>query len=173
MVVMQLRASSPIRTPRHSFWTKIIDELNERGYNVVLTDNPRQAENIDEFIRMIKKQDMIFNFCKYSESIAHSIALTKLSTAVMATDSALLHIAASLDIPCFGIFGPFPGHIRLKTYPKAAWVDAKKECAPCLMLRHLKKFPSVDGYSPCYDELIDTDHKLKDVIDKFEELVND
>lgn len=173
-IVMQLRASSPIRTPRHEFWVKIIDELNERGYPVLLTDNPRQADNVDDFIKMLNNKEMTFNFCEHSESIDYTIALTSLSRATFSTDSALAHIAASLDIPCFGVYGPFPGHIRLKTYPKASWVDAERHCSPCFIHGH-KPCPhaSADGYSPCYDELIQTDEKLKIVIDKFEELVND
>jgi len=115
-ILMQLRASSPIRTPRHEFWSKIIDELNRRGYNVILTDNPQQSENIDNFIKLLKKPEMTFNFCQHSESIAYTIALTSLCKATFGTDSALGHIAASLDKKCFGIYGPFPGHIRLKTY---------------------------------------------------------
>ncbi|MHA1231513.1 MAG: glycosyltransferase family 9 protein [Candidatus Helarchaeota archaeon] len=173
-VIMQLRASSPIRTPRHGFWVNIIDELNRRGYNVVLTDNPRQTDNIDSFIKLVNNPSMTFNFCKYSKSIAYSIALAKIATGVISTDSALSHIAASLNVPCFGIFGPFPGFIRLKTYPKASWVDAKRSCAPCF-IHSPQPCPKANpqGYSPCYDELIDTDEKLKDLIDKFEELVND
>jgi len=171
-IIMQLRASSPIRTPRHEFWVKIIDELNERGYSVLLTDNPRQTENVDSFMKMLKNQEMVFNFCQHSESIAHTIALTSLAKATFATDSALGHIAASLDVPCFGIYGPFPGHIRLKTYPKASWVDAERHCAPCFIHGHTPcPHASPDGYSPCYDELIGTDEKLKDVIDRFEELI--
>jgi ADP-heptose:LPS heptosyltransferase len=172
-VLMQLRASSPIRTPRHEFWVKIIDEMNDRGHNVVLTDNPRQAENIDEFIKLLKNPDKTFNFCQHSESIDYTIALTKLSKATCATDSALSHIAASMDIKCFGIFGPFPGFIRFKTYPNAAWVDAEKDCSPCYIHSH-KPCPHAtpEGYSPCYDELIDTPEKLNAVIDKFEELLN-
>jgi ADP-heptose:LPS heptosyltransferase len=171
-VVMQLRASSPIRTPRHEFWVKIIDELNTRGYPVLLTDNPRQTENVDDFIKLLKNQEMTFNFCEHSKSIDYTIALTSLSKATMGTDSALGHIAASLDIPCFGIYGPFPGHIRLKTYPKASWVDAERHCGPCFIHGHTPcSHASPDGYSPCYDELIQTDDKLKIVIDKFEELI--
>lgn len=172
-VIMQLRASSPIRTPRHEFWVKIIDALNFRGYPVLLTDNPRQAENVDEFIKLVKKQDMVFNFCKHSESIAHTIALTSLCKATLSTDSALSHIAASMDIPAMGIYGPFPGFVRLKTYPKAAYVDAERHCAPCFLHGH-KPCPhaSSEGYSPCYDEAIDTEDKLFGVIDKFEELIN-
>jgi len=170
-VLMQLRASSPIRTPRHEFWLKIINELNKRGYKVLLTDNPRQAEQVDSFIEMCDNKDMVFNFCKHSKSIAYSIALTKLCKSTFATDSAMGHIAASLDVPCFGIFGPFPGHIRLKTYPKASWVDASRHCGPCFLHGHTPCPHATDGYSPCYDELIETDEKLKIVIDKFEELV--
>ena len=169
-ILMQLRASSPIRTPSHEFWEEIINELNERGYKVLLTDSPRQKDKVDVFIKSLKKPEMTFNFCQYSESIAHTIALTKLSRCVLATDSALNHIAASMGIYCFGIYGPFPGHIRLSTYPKAAWVDAKRECAPCY-IHSPKPCPkaSYDGYSPCYNELIDTPEKLKSLIDKFED----
>jgi len=170
-VLMQLRASSPIRTPRHEFWIKIINELNRRGYNVLLTDNPRQADQINDFIQLCENKKMVFNFCKHSKTIAHSIALTKLSTATFATDSAMNHIAASLDIPSFGIYGPFPGFIRMKTYPKGSWIDASRPCGPCFLHGHLTCEHAVDGYSPCYDELIETDEKLKIVIDKFEELV--
>ena len=171
-IVMQLRASSSIRTPRHKFWVKIIDELNARGYSVLLTDNPRQTENIDSFIKMLSNQEMTFNFCQYSKSIDYTIALTSLARATVGTDSALGHIAASLDVPCFGIYGPFPGDIRLKTYPKASWVDAERHCSPCFIHGHTPcRYASEDGYSPCYDELIQTDDKLKVVIDKFEELI--
>lgn len=172
-IVMQLRASSPIRTPRHEFWVKIIDALNEKGYPVLLTDNPRQAENVDSFIKMLKNQDMAFNFCQHSTSIDYTIAITSLCKSTFATDSALGHIAASMDIPCFGVYGPFPGFIRLKTYPKAAWVDAQRHCAPCFLHGHSPcPHASSDGYSPCYDELIGTDDKLNDLINRFQEFIN-
>jgi ADP-heptose:LPS heptosyltransferase len=173
-IVMQLRASSPVRTPRHEFWIKIINDLNKRGINVVITDNPRQADNINKFINMLDDPMKNFNFCKHSESIDYSIALTSLSNGTIATDSAISHIAASMDIRCFGIFGPFPGEIRLKTYPKAFWVDAKRHCAPCF-LHSPRPCPQAgsDGYSPCYDELIDTDEKLDILGSMIEEFFND
>jgi len=172
IVLMQLRASSPIRTPSHEFWVKIVDELNKRGYQVILTDNPRQTEQIDNFIKLLKKPEMTFNFCEHSKSFDYTIAITSLCTATISTDSALSHIAASLDVYSFGIFGPFPGEIRLKTYPKAAWVDAKRKCGPCFIHGHEPcREAGKDGYSPCYTDLIDTDEKLNIVIDKFEELI--
>jgi len=173
-VVLQLRASSPVRTPRHEFWIKIINKLTELGINVIITDNPRQADNIDTFILMLKDARRTFNFCRYSKSIDYTIALTSLSQGTLSTDSALAHIAASLNKKCYGIYGPFPGKIRLKTYPLAKWVDAKKDCAPCFIHGH-NPCPqaSVEGYSPCYDELIDTDEKLNKIILDIKEFFND
>lgn len=173
-IVMQLRASSPVRTPRHDFWLKIINSLNNRGINVVLTDNPRQADNIQKFINMLDKPGMTFNFCQYSKSIDYTIALTSLAKGTIATDSALGHIAASLNVKCYGIYGPFPGNIRLSTYPKAQWIDAPRHCAPCFIHGHKPcPYASSDGYSPCYDELINTPEKLDSLIYSIEEFIND
>lgn len=166
-IITQLRASSPIRTPRPKFWANIINECTSRGYNVLITDNPRQTEHIDEFIkRFVNDKDKVFNFCQHSKTLDYSIALTSLCKCVIATDSALNHIAASLDVPCFGIYGPFPGHIRFKTYPKAKWIDGVKKCSPCYIHGHTP-CPSSgpDGFSPCYDTI-----DIKAVIDAVEEM---
>ena len=127
---------------------------------------------VQEFNILVDEPMKNFNFCKHSKSIDYSIALTSLSQGVVATDSALGHIAASMDIPCFGIYGPFPGEIRLKTYPKAAWVDAKRHCSPCFIHGHRPcPHASTEGYSPCYDELIDTEEKLNTIVSMIEEFL--
>jgi len=168
-IVMQLKASSPIRTPNVKFWIKLINHLTKRGFNIMLTDNPRQEKQLDIFIKKLEDKDKVFNFCKESKSLDYTIALTKLSQGTIGTDSALGHIAASMDIPCFGLYGPFPGHIRLKTYPKAEWIDAEKHCAPCY-LHGQKPCPQAgkDGFSPCYDNI-----DIIEVVEKFERLIHD
>lgn len=167
-ILMQLRASSPIRTPSPDFWVRLVNMLTKRGWNVVLTDNPRQSSNVDSFIKLVEKPDMVFNFCKYSISLDYTIAVTSLASATIATDSALNHIAASLDIPNYGIYGPFPGHIRLLTYPKAKWVDAPSDCAPCFIHGHKPcEKAGPDGFSPCYDNI-----DLNKVVSEVEELID-
>ena len=162
-ILMQLRASSPIRTPRPLLWKNIIDGLTDQGYKIVLTDSPRQAEHVDGFIKYVKDPTKVFNFCKHSESLDYSIALTKLAGLIVGTDSAMNHIAASLGVPCYGLYGPFPGHIRLKTYSNTKWIDAVRPCAPCYVHGQSScKEAGKDGYSPCYDNL-DIDTILKDV----------
>ena len=167
-IITQLRASSPIRTPRPEFWAKVINEATSRGHNVLITDNPRQQKNVQEFInKYIENKDRVFNFCKESASLDYSIALASLAKCIIATDSALNHIAASLNVPCYGIYGPFPGNIRLKTYPKAKWVDAERDCAACFLHGHTPcPEAGSDGFSPCYDAI-----DIKKVVDEVEELL--
>ena len=167
-VITQLRASSPIRTPRPEFWANIIDEVTDRGHDVLITDNPRQSEFVQEFInRYLKNKHRVFNFCEHSKSLDYSIALASIAQCVIATDSALNHIAASLNVPCFGIYGPFPGHIRLKTYPKSKWADAQRECVPCFIHGHTPcPHAGQDGFSPCYDNL-----DINVIVDSVEELM--
>jgi len=168
-ILMQLRASSPIRTPRPNFWKEVINGLTDMGHNILLTDNPRQADEIDAFIKDVKNPDKVFNFCQHSKSLDYSIAITQFAKMTLTTDSAFGHIAASLNIPCFGIYGPFPGFIRLKTYPKAGWVDAPKECSPCY-IHSQEPCPKAgkDGFSPCYDNI-----NIPKLMERLKEFIND
>ena len=169
-IVMQLRASSPIRTPRPEFFGELINKLVNRGHNIVLTDSQRQEEQVDDFIDKYLDCDKnkVFNFAKYSKSLDYTIALTYLSKCSVATDSALNHIAASMGVPCYGIYGPFPGFIRLRTYPKADWIDGELSCAPCF-LHGQNPCPKAgqDGASPCYDQI-----DKEKAVEKIEELIN-
>jgi ADP-heptose:LPS heptosyltransferase len=162
-IVTQLRASSPIRTPRPKIWAKLIDELTDKGINILITDNPRQSDFVDLFIKEAKNKDKIFNFCKHSKSIDYTIAITSLASLVITTDSALGHIAESVGTKGYGLYGPFPGEIRLTTYPGFKWVNAVKDCAPCF-IHSPKPCPraSSDGFSPCYDNL-DINQIVKDI----------
>ncbi len=165
-ILMQIRASSPVRTPDPKFWQTLINELTDYGYNIILTDSPRQSDHLNQFIATTKNPNKVFNFCQYSESLDYTIALTSLCKLTIGTDSAINHIAASLDKPCYGIFGPFPGHIRLSTYPKARWVDAQKDCAPCFMHSHKPcRNATYDRFSPCYNNI-----DIKKVVNEIKEI---
>jgi len=170
-ILMQLRASSPVRCPNPEFWIKLIDKLNDEGYNILITDNPHQSEAISRFLTRIKNKDKIFNFCGYSKSLDYSIAMASLAKGIISTDSGLMHIGASLSVPVFGIYGPFPGFIRLKTYPKELcdWIDAKSDCSPCFLhspnpCKYAQKKNLL--FSPCYDNL-----NLEKTVEKIQRLI--
>jgi len=167
---IQMRASSPIRNPRPKVWINLIKRLLTEGFKIVLTDSPQNSDDIDSFIKELDSKD-VFNFCKYSEEISDTISMVSLSKLVIGTDSSLLHIAASLNIPLFGIYGAFQGELRLSTYKNADWINCKSQCSPCH--RHgLDPCPySFEGFASCYDNL-DIDlaiEKIKKLLENKEE----
>ena len=168
-LIFQLRSSTPIRTPDLNFWCKMIDNITDRGHKVAIVDRKGMSDRVDDFMKGLKNKDKVYNLAKFLPSLNYTIALTSLCKMVVATDSALNHIAASLDVKCYGIYGPFPGEIRLTTYPKAKWVDAKRHCAPCF-LHQPKPCPEagLSGYSPCYNNI-----DIQNTCDEIEGFLND
>ena len=155
-ILLQMRASSPIRTPDPKIWIKLIDILTEKGQNIVITDNPLFSKDIDGIISQLKKPDKVKNFSEYSLTIGNTIAITSLAKLVISTDSALPHIAASLGTKLFGIYGPFPAEIRLSTYPKEIcdWINVERdECSPCFIHGVQPCKYAITQYSPCYNNL--------------------
>lgn len=167
-VVLQPRASSPIRTPRTDFWKQIINKLIDLDYNIVLTDSPHQKDKLDKFILELKNKDRVFNFCGHSTSLDYTIALSSLSNLIIATDSALIHIGASLGKKVFGIYGPFPGAIRMTTYPNCDWIEPTGyKCCPCFQHGHLPCQYSKNSHPTCYDQI-----DMNECYSKIEKLLN-
>lgn len=167
-IVIQMKASSIIRTPSPDIWKKIINILTNKGYNILLTDSPTHASDIDDFILKLENKDKVKNFCQYSKEIADTIAITYLSKLVIGTDSSLCHIAESLGIKSFAIMGPFNGGIRYSTYKNNDWIDITGEsCSPCFIHGSQPcNNSSIGGYSKCYNNL---DYDL--CIEKIEKLI--
>lgn len=152
-ILAQIRASSPVRTPRPEVWISLINELTDRGHKVVITDVPRKKEIVDDFIKMCKNQDKVFNFCEHSKDVGYLIALASCAKMALSCDTALMHIAESVGTRSFGIYGAFPGRIRLSTYKKCQWLECIIGCSPCYVHGQKPCFSSRDGYGICYDEL--------------------
>jgi ADP-heptose:LPS heptosyltransferase len=168
-ILIQIRSSSPIRNPNPDVFKKLINELTKKGYNVILTDINQREETLGIYIKTLNNPDKVFNFAPHSKEIADTIALTSLAKLCIATDSALNHIAISLGIKTFGIFGAFTGNIRLETYPENMrdWVDCQSDCSPCFIhsLNHCKN--ALSGYSKCYNSL-----DINLCVEKIERLLN-
>ena len=163
-IACQLRASSPVRTPSLEVWKRLINELTERGHKIVIFDAPRMDEVITSFISSLKHKDRVVNFCSYSTSLDYSIALISLSKLVLAPDSAGMHIAESLGVKSFGIYGPFPARVRLSTYNNASWFECKAPCSPCFLHGSNPCPKATRVHSPCFESL---DEKF--VSDRIEE----
>lgn len=165
MLLFQMRASSPIRTPRPGIWKELMLKLVDKGYQIVITDNPLFSPNVELF-RSLVKSDQVYNFSTFSETLDYTIAMAALSKCCVSTDSSLIHIAASLNVPAFGLYGPFPAQIRLTTYNKVDWINAEKECAPCFKHGPNPCKHSTNGHSNCYDNI-----DLDECVTKIEGLI--
>lgn len=166
IILFQLTASSIIRTPRPSIWKDIMLKLIDKGYQIIITDNPLKSPNI-EFFRQTVQSDQIFNFSTFSKSIDYSIAMTSLAKCTVSSDTSLMHIAASLDIPAFGLYGPFQAEIRLSTYKNVDWINSKTSCAPCWTHGQNPCKNSTNGHSKCYDSI-----DIDECVEKIERLIN-
>jgi ADP-heptose:LPS heptosyltransferase len=168
-IILQLRASSPIRSPRPTFWKNIIDGLGKRNYNVIITDTPHMEKDIDKFIETLNPltQERTRNFSKQSISLDYSIALTSLAKCAISPDSSLIHIATSMSIPAFGIYGAFPGNIRLSTYKNVDWIEPVGiKCSPCFIHGPKPCINSIDSHPVCYDKI-----NVTEILDRVERLI--
>ncbi len=167
-ILVQLRASSPIRTPRPQVMATCINRLIEKGHNIIITDRPEQNQNISSFInKLLKDKTKVFNFSNYSKSLDYLIALTQLSNLCLSIDSSLIHIAQSVGTPAYGIYGPFLGEVRLSTYTNIDWQNCKSKCSPCFLHGHVPCHNSSNGYGVCFDSF-DYDKMITSI----EELLN-
>ena len=167
-IAMQLRASSPVRTPRPDMWRRVCNTLTGRGFKVVITDTTHKSKMIEDFIGELDRKEMVFNYAQHSKSLDCTIALVDKAKLVVSTDSSLMHIAASLGTPAFGIYGPFPGEIRLTTYKNVDWTNCVCACAPCFMHGSKPCKNSKSGHGVCYDNV-----NLDEMLFKIDKLLND
>lgn len=172
-IILQMRASSPIRTPSPNVWKKIIETLVENGHNILLTDALYKSTEVDKFIDLLKlsneNKNKVQNYAIHSKTIAETISITSLAKLAIGTDSSLIHIAESLGVKSFALMGPFPGRLRLSTYKNNDWIDVNSlsNCTPCFIHSQKPCNNSLDGFPLCYSTL---DYKI--FYEKIERLLN-
>ena len=91
-------------------------------YTVFVFDNrPIPREPRDRFISVD------------NQSLPVALAMVAQMDAVLAPDSAYIHVAGSNGIPCLGLFGPTGGKVRTKGYPSVRYFDMRRTlaCIPC------------------------------------------
>jgi ADP-heptose:LPS heptosyltransferase len=65
--------------------------------------------------------------------LRETVALAAACDAIIAPDSAFVHFAGALNIPCVALSGPIDGRIRTMDYPSCVYLDARVilQCVPC------------------------------------------
>ena len=162
-IYVQPKASVLLRSPAIKHWMQILAELifNKQTivFNTMSTEHELLKRAIEKYIRP-EFEPYIKYFSKYSTDIGKAMSLVKFSKLVIAPDSSTMHIAAGLGKKSYGIYGPFPGSIRLSTYKKCKWIEPEPLNICNYMGRHCclhveQVCPKHEQYiSPCFD-LID------------------
>ncbi len=133
-IYVQLMTSVPLRTPSLSVWKRILIPLLSQGHKIIFSDIPHRSKLIDMIIKELVPPEYIervFNFSQYSCNLKYLTSVINHSKFVISGDSSGMHIAAGLNVPSYGIYGPFDGALRLSTYSKCNWVDTPYNSDTC------------------------------------------
>lgn len=174
---VQVKTSSPIRTPDFNFMISLIRTLKERWPEayIFIFGSPAQwyIEQVQRGIDFLKLPRIV-NWLRLFQDLAVTIALVKELDLTIAPDSAINHISAAFDVPNVGIFGPFRPEVRLSTYPYSDWVtfDYKKWiCAPCFQHSddacEISKANGIADHAICLDDIT-----ISDIMKKVDIVLN-
>jgi len=141
---LQLTTSTPIRNfPIYKF-EAVINALINKGHDIYVFGSLAQENIIKSVVSKIGLG--VFNVS--NNDLRRSIVLASLMDYFIAPDSMFIHIAAALNKPVLGIYGPFHSELRMKYFKKSTGIDVKVGCSPCFLhSRH--PCPKGDP-SPCF-----------------------
>lgn len=121
-------------------WAKIIEWLiNEKNVQVVFNGTKNDSSTYEEIMSHIDRELKFqpINFCGCF-NLRQTLAFSKLCDLIVGCDSGNLHIAASVDIPVIGIYGPMN---TIKWAPHcsvAKIIKTNLPCQPCSLKKNCK-----------------------------------
>lgn len=119
VIGVQLHADEVYRDYPHA--EQLVRRLSQ-SYTVLVFDG--KPINGCDFENVIKIDSL---------GIRQAFALASRCNAIVAPDSAFVHLAAAFEVPCVALFGPIDGRVRTKDYPKCTYLDARAalNCVAC------------------------------------------
>lgn len=128
LIIIQTGPTWPIREWPQTAWAGLIMELNRIREATIIqigTDN-HLAMGTAEVPKLPGVVSLVNQL-----SLEESCALIARSHLFIGIDSGLLHIAAALQVPCVGIFGPTSPQLRLPAKDAQNCVVSRIQCQGC------------------------------------------
>ena len=101
---------------------ELLAEISMAGHEILIVGDPRPAcEGVPPDV---------FDCSMKSFSFRQSVAMASWCDAIVAPDSAFVHVGAALGIPVLGLFGPFSGAAYMDGVPGIA-MQGRAKCSPC------------------------------------------
>ncbi len=101
-VGIQMGASGNCRT--YTKTGELCNLLWNKGYEVFLIGRPGEVKT--------NNPSRVVNLMEMGKTFRESCAVVKTCDVIVAPDSAMVHVAGALGIPCIGLYGPFPWKLR-------------------------------------------------------------
>ncbi len=179
IAVLQYSASSPVKSlPEVKLWA-ITEALIADGYRVWISDGRHNEGKVDVLHHHCVESNHVTNFARMSQDISDFAFLVSRADLVIAPDSAAVHLAGCYNVPCVGIFSPFPPKESTgMLYDSVKPVFVRDGCKyrnaetggcytygldPCRSAQEQGK-----DYSPCWDNL-----SVQDVVDAYRSITLD
>ena len=147
----EIMAIHPFSLWKYKEWNpkgfvSLIDHIEtNHGLSVVITGSPEERGRVREMIK--GRKERVFNLAGKT-SIGELPALLQRCSLFIGVDTAALHIAAAVDVPTVGIFGPSSS---VNWAPKGDQHLVVKKNMPCVPCR--EKGCKGSGTSRCLNEL--------------------
>ena len=127
-----------IKTISPSTWAKVIDLLVAEGKKVILTGGPDDEACIKEILEEVRTNNFE-NLYGQTKSLKDLAQLISSADKFLCSDSAPLHIAVSLGIKTYPIFGPTDDKTLIPESVKIVPIKADDNCVlkPCLWAKRM------------------------------------
>lgn len=120
-VGIQITASGACRQYPHM--GEVAQRLWREGHEVFIFGRPGE-------IKTNEKEGLV-NVTALNKSFRESAAIAMTCDVIVGPDSAFVHLAGALGIPCVALYGPFPWTLRTAYAPKTFALQGVGKCAPC------------------------------------------
>ncbi|MEE9458114.1 MAG: glycosyltransferase family 9 protein [bacterium] len=138
-VGLHLRASSPIRTYPLESSLLVAATLGAAGARVFLLGAEGDwGKTVGRRLSPSVEFKNVDNLCGRFRTINHTAAFLSRLDLLIGPDSSLVHFAGAFELPTIALYGPFPGAVRTKYYPRCITLEGRyavrpglEECAPC------------------------------------------
>ena len=146
-----------IKTISPKIWARTIDLLVSKGKRVQLVGGPDDKECIDEILKYTETKDFenLYGTTKSLKDLAELISGAEI---FLCSDSAPLHIAVSLGVKTFVIFGPTDDNTLIPKTDKVTPIKANDNCElkPCLWARRQTTCEKLDCLNITAEQIVDT-----------------
>lgn len=138
-------------------WARVMDWVSNSGWTCVLLGGKKEGDQCQSIIKHCTTPNIV-NLCSQL-TIAQTITLFETAAMLVSTDSGILHLGVTCNIPTISLFGPSSPK---KWGPKGQFdqiIYKNIDCAPCALFGTI---PPCQNKNICMRE-IQTDDVLKEI----------